>query len=122
MPTPTTGDEFLEVARKCGVLERASLDAYIARLQTEATLPTKPTPSAKAMIRDGLLTRFQADLLLQGKWRGFVINNKYILLERLGAGAMGRVYLCQHKIMRRRVAIKVLPSHLVDEPGCLERF
>ena len=36
-------------------------------------------------------------------------HGKYKVLERLGSGGMGSVYLCEHKLMRRRVAVKVLP-------------
>jgi serine/threonine protein kinase len=73
------------------------------------------------MIRDGVLTHFQAEQLLQGKWRRFTIG-KYKVLERLGSGGMGSVYLCEHKLMRRRVAVKVLPAAKAAEPSSLERF
>ncbi len=35
---------------------------------------------------------------------------------------MGSVYLCEHKLMRRRVAVKVLPTAKADDPASLERF
>src|SRR5579884_4109945 len=74
------------------------------------------------MLRDGLLTKFQADQVLQGKARGFVLGGKYKLLEHLGAGGMGTVYLCEHTTMRRRVAIKVLPVAKARDDSYLERF
>src|SRR5262249_10169991 len=61
------------------------------------------------------------DQLLQGKWKRFTIG-KYKVLERLGQGGMGSVYLCEHKLMRRRVAVKVLPTAKADDPSSLERF
>ena len=54
--------------------------------------------------------------MLQGKRRGYIIADKYILLEHLGAGGMGSVWLCQHRVMRRRVAIKVLPTAYAKDP------
>ncbi len=72
-------------------------------------------------MRDGLLTTFQAEQFLQGKWRRFTIG-KYKVLERLGSGGMGSVYLCEHKLMRRRVAVKVLPSAKAEDTSSLERF
>src|SRR5262249_47227443 len=55
----------------------------------------------------------------QGKWRRFTIG-KYKVLERIGSGGMGTVYLAEHKLMRRRVAVKVLPTvKAADEPSLL---
>ena len=72
-------------------------------------------------MRDGILTHFQAEQFLQGKWHGFVIG-KYKVLERLGWGGVGNVYLCEHTFMRRRVAVKVLATAHADDPGTLQRF
>ena len=44
------------------------------------------------------------------------------MLERLGSGGMGQVFLCEHKLMRRRVAVKVLPTAKAADPSSLERF
>src|SRR5438552_2078930 len=43
-------------------------------------------------------------------------------MERLGSGGMGSVFLCEHKLMRRRVAVKVLPTAKAEDPSSLERF
>src|SRR5438270_13709251 len=74
------------------------------------------------MVRDGVLTRFQAQQFLQGKWKRFIISGKYKLLEHLGTGGMGSVYLCEHLSMRRRVAIKVLPISKAQDSSALDRF
>src|SRR5207302_1939132 len=67
------------------------------------------------------LTCFQAEQLLQGRWRGFTLG-KYRILERLGAGGMSSVYLGEHLLMRRRVAIKVLPVALAEDPWFVQQF
>ncbi len=59
--------------------------------------------------------------MLQGKHKGFFIG-KYRLLSHLGKGGMSSVYLAEHVLMRRRVAIKVLPSNRVDDSSYLQRF
>jgi len=46
----------------------------------------------------------------------------YSILERLGAGAMGEVYLGEHRHLKRRVAIKLLAKELMSRPELLERF
>ena len=43
-------------------------------------------------------------------------------MERLGFGGMGIVYLCEHQVMRHKVAIKVLPTSKNDNPAALGRF
>src|SRR5690242_6481282 len=121
MPAPSTTEEFLDLVRKSGVVDDKRLDAYLARLRAAGPVPAEPAKAAGLLIRDGILTHFQAEQVLQGKWRRFTIG-KYKVLERLGAGGMGSVYLCEHKLMRRRVAVKVLPTAKADDPSSLERF
>ncbi len=121
MPTPTNIDEFLDLVQKSGIVEDRRLTAYLDRLRAASALPADPKQLAGLMVRDGLLTYFQADQLIQGKWKRFTIGN-YKVLEKLGAGGMGTVYLCEHKLMRRRVAVKVLPAAKADDPSSLDRF
>ena len=46
----------------------------------------------------------------------------YEILEQLGAGGMGEVYLAQDTRLGRRVAIKVLPAEFASNPDRLARF
>jgi serine/threonine protein kinase len=122
MPAAATIEQFLETLRRSGLVDDRTLDAYLEAQRAAGTLPEAPQDLASALVRDGLLTRFQAGQVLQGKARGFILNGKYKLLEHLGAGGMGTVYLCEHTSMRRRVAIKVLPAVKARDPSYLERF
>jgi serine/threonine protein kinase len=121
MPSPTTIDEFLELIRKSEVVEEKKLTAYLDKVRTAQALPNTPLALASMLVRDGVLTQFQAEQFLQGKWRRFCLG-KYKVLEKLGAGGMGIVYLCEHKLMRRRVAVKVLPESSSDDADSLARF
>ena len=76
-----------------------------------------PTHSSSA----AALTRWQAEKLLNGKHRGFFLG-KYRLLSLLGKGGMSSVYLAEHVVMRRRCAIKVLPTNRVNDTSYLGRF
>ena len=119
MAAPSTNDEFLDLVRKSGVVEEKRLDTYLQKARS--TFPPDPSKVAGLLVRDGVLTHFQAEQILQGKWRRFTIG-KYKVLERLGSGGMGSVYLCEHKLMRRRVAVKVLPTAKAADPSSLDRF
>jgi serine/threonine protein kinase len=121
MPRPATVAEFVELVRKSGVVEEKRLDAAMDKLRTGQEVPTEPGKLAGLLVRDGLLTLFQANQILDGKWRRFTIG-KYKVLEQLGSGGMGSVYLCEHMLMRRRVAVKVLPTAKAEDPASLERF
>src|SRR5437868_5714411 len=121
MPSPQSSAEFLDLVQKSGLVEEKRLAAYADKLRADNALPADTKELAAQTVRDGILTHFQAEQILQGKWRRFHIG-KYKVLERLGAGGMGSVYLCEHKLMRRRVAVKVLPTAKAAEPSSLERF
>jgi serine/threonine protein kinase len=121
MAAPVTCDDFVELVRKSGVVEEARLDAYLKQLRTDSGAPHDLGRAAGRFVRDGVLTHFQAEQLLLGKWRRFTIG-KYKILERLGSGGMGNVFLCEHKFMRRRVAVKVLPIARAEDSSSLERF
>jgi serine/threonine protein kinase len=122
MPAPVTRDEFLDLVRRSGVLEAERLDTFLRAAGMAGATLEQPQALAARMVRDGLLTKFQASQLLMGKWRRFLISDKYKLLELLGAGGMGAVYLCEHIFMRRLVALKVLPIDKIDDQSAIERF
>jgi serine/threonine protein kinase len=121
MPAPATGQEFIALLRQSALVDEARLNQYL--LERRAVLGHMPqaSPVASQMLRDGLLTHFQAEQLLQGHFRRFTIG-RYKVLDQIGSGGMGSVYLCEHTHMRRRVAVKVLPAAKTKNNSSLERF
>lgn len=121
MAAPATTDEFLDLVRKSGVAEEKRFDAWLQKAKSNGALSGAPGVIAGLLIRDGVITAFQAEQILAGKYKRFTIG-KYKVLEKLGSGGMGSVYLCEHKLMRRRVAVKVLPTAKAQDESALQRF
>lgn len=122
MPVPATNDDFLDLVRRSGVVEESKLRAYLEKIQAAAAaIPEQPSKFAAWLVRDGLLTHFQAEQILQGKFKRFTIG-KYKVLEKLGVGGMGQVFLCEHRMMKRRVAVKVLPVAQAVDAAARDRF
>ncbi|HKA86696.1 MAG TPA: serine/threonine-protein kinase [Haliangiales bacterium] len=53
---------------------------------------------------------------------GEVIGDRYRVLDRIGAGGMAAVYRCEHMLLRKPVAIKVLHHDLDKDPQVAPRF
>jgi serine/threonine protein kinase len=109
VPAPLTVPELCDLIAKSELVARPALDDYLGLLQSADSVPTTPPDFAARAVRDKILTPFQARLLVQGKWKNFFLAGKYKVLEHLGTGGMGSVFLCEHRHMRRRVAVKILP-------------
>lgn len=110
-------DKLLDDVRRSGLVEEERLKVFLAEQDAESDAEAL----VKQLVEAGLLTSWQAEGLKAGKWRGYFLG-KYRLLQPLGRGAMGSVYLAEHKVMRHRVAIKVLAQHLMTTPNIVERF
>jgi serine/threonine protein kinase len=121
MAAPTTTDDYLDIVRKSGVVDPERLESSLAEMRASNYLPDEPKKAAGALVRRGVLTMFHAEQFLRGVYKGFEIG-KYTILERIGVGGMGTVYLGQHKVLGNRVAIKVLPSSLAKHQWFLNRF
>jgi serine/threonine protein kinase len=120
MAAPSTANDFLPLVRDSGLIEEARLQGFLNRLGAEA-LAREPSQLAELLVRYGLLTNFQVQQLLQGKSKGFNLG-PYTLLERIGAGSMGTVFLAVNKADGKRVAVKVLPPADAKDDTSRKRF
>jgi serine/threonine protein kinase len=53
---------------------------------------------------------------------GTILADRYRILEKLGEGGMGAVYLAEHVKMGRMSAIKVISKSLAQDPDAIARF
>jgi len=111
-------DEFVDLVRRSGLVEEKRLSAVLAGHEADAD---EDGSLGDSLVRAGLLTNWQVSRLSEGRCKGFFLGN-YKLLDHIGSGGMGAVYLGEHKVMHRRVAIKVLPQNRAAEGSYLKRF
>ena len=116
-------DRFLQLLQLSGLVDEDKLPQLIADLKARfgGELPEDPTLIADKLVEQDVITRWQSNLLLDGKYKGFMLG-KYRLLQLLGSGGMSSVYLGLHSIMKKKVADKVLPKSKVEDSSYLARF
>lgn len=115
--TPVANVEALERAiQRSGLLSADGL----AKVHELATRSADPKQLAKDLIKNGTLTRWQAEQLLHGFHR--LIVGKYKLLDQIAASPTGRIYLVEHIQIGRRHALKVLAKRLASNPQAVKRF
>lgn len=75
----------------------------------------------RALVAAGFLTAYQLERVLTGAIHGLVLGN-YRILERLGGGSVGVVFLAEHVFLKRKVALKTLPTDDGFPQSVLDRF
>ena len=114
---PSSSAELIDLLRKSGVVTADKLAGL-----AELGLPPEPQKAAAILVARGTITRFQAQQLLAGRHKGFRLG-AYAILDLLGRGGMGAVYLGEHLELHRKVAIKILvPGKDDDQKLAVERF
>jgi serine/threonine protein kinase len=122
MPAPASATDYLSVLRRSQLVPEHQLESVATLLEKDPSLET-PERIGAALVRYGIITKFQSRQLAQGRYKRFTIAEKYRLLEHIGTGGMGAVYLCEHMLMQRLVAVKVLPiDKIANDPSALQRF
>jgi eukaryotic-like serine/threonine-protein kinase len=115
-------ENFIDYVERSDLVEAPALKSALEELKTahSGQFPDADV-LANFLIEKKLLTSWQADKLMERKYRAFFLG-KYKILKLIGSGGMSTVYLAEHKVMRRQRAIKVLPKKRVNDSSYLARF
>src|SRR5262245_36358954 len=118
---PTAGNAFLNKLVRMKLLTQQSAELFMRSHAETLEQFDKAETLGEALVADNLLTPYQFDRIMAGTSYGLVLGS-YRVLGRIGAGAMGVVFLGEHMMMRRQVAIKVLPVDNLCPQQIIERF
>jgi eukaryotic-like serine/threonine-protein kinase len=119
-PSQASPLDLLAVIRESGVLPDRQLAEIKAKVLAGA-YPNNTAALVDRLLKEDVLTEYQAKRLMAGKSHGLVVG-RYVILERLGSGSMGRVYKAHHKMMDRFVAIKIIAPEIVSNEKVVGRF
>jgi phosphate ABC transporter phosphate-binding protein len=121
MSAPVGTQDLQLLIQKSGLLPPDLLSPFFPSGQQR-----QPEYVIQQLLEERLLTAFQARQLERGRYKGFFLTEKYKLLDYLGAGGMGKVYLCEHLLLQRLVAVKMLQvasnSSGTDTQAVVARF
>ena len=113
---------FWQIAIRCGLIEPAKLEECWNTIPAEKRTPDAiDRRLARQAVNSGYLTLWQAQQVLSGRQQGLRID-RYVLLDQIGHGGMGRVYLARDTRLGRLVAVKILSKERVNNPRALARF
>jgi response regulator RpfG family c-di-GMP phosphodiesterase len=113
--------QWLNQLVKCGILSGDSAQSFLQFHGERLAEFNSNEKVGRALITAGLLTEFQLQRILAGQTHGMVLGN-YRVLDKLGGGSVGVVYVAEHMHLKRRVALKVLPTEPSFPQSVLDRF
>jgi serine/threonine-protein kinase len=119
-PCALSPAEFLAAIEKSSILTEAQMRAVWARF-AHGVDTLESSAIAEALVREGLLSGFQARRLLVGNSHGFVCG-RYTIIDKIGEGAMGQVYQARHRLMDRIVALKMISPNQKGIAKVVSRF
>lgn len=100
-------DQFVTELRRSNLVDHGQLESVLEEFLRHHPYPD-PDSLADRLVNQGVLTRFQADRVLQGKTAGLVLG-PYILTDAIGTGSMGTCHKAQSTEDKKSYAVKVLP-------------
>ena len=99
-------DPFVFHLRRSYLLDRGRLDQVLSDFMKD--YPLDPAVLAGYLIGQEILTRYQAERILQGKAENLVLG-PYTVIDEIGFGSMGPVYQARSKNDPKSYAVKLMP-------------
>ncbi len=112
--------DLLPVIRDSGIMS----EKQIAELRAKVVRGEYPMDSmelAERLVRDQVITAYQAKRFLGNRSHGLIVG-RYVILDRIGSGSMGRVYKAHHVMMDRVVALKIISPEIASNERVVARF
>lgn len=117
---PAPGQALLDKLLTLNLLEPAALESFLSA-NGHLLIGSTEEALGEALVEAKLLTTYQLDRVRAGTTHGLVLGS-YRVLDKLGAGGMGVVFVCEHHLLKRRAAVKVLPVDDDCPPALRQRF
>jgi serine/threonine protein kinase len=86
-------------------------------MTTSISSPPPPRPSKTLLTPGGEHPWGDPETLV-----GSLLGERYKLLRLIGQGGMGAVYLAEHVVIGKQIAVKVLGPDYSRNPGDVQRF
>ncbi len=119
MSRPRDMNSFLDLLKESQLLSSDEFRTVLDKFSLEKA--DTPKQAAQTLVTEKILTRYQGERLLAGRTRGFFIHG-YKVLEILGFGGMGSLYLAEEVDTEAPVALKVLNDKCRHDTGMLTRL
>jgi serine/threonine protein kinase len=119
-PSERAPTDLLPVIYESGVLSERQF-ADLRNKVVKGEYPDEPGALAERLVAEKILTEYQVRRFLSNKSHGLVVG-RYVILDRLGSGSMGRVFKAHHLMLDRVVALKIIAPEIVTNERVVARF
>ncbi len=118
---PNAAKQLLSELVEHQLLSQADVPRFIRMVDDRVSQLQTKLRTADALVYFEFLSEYQKTRALSGQYSGMVFG-PYRVLDRIGSGTIGVVFVAEHQFLKRRVAIKVLANENAENPALLERF